>query len=105
MVVVRPLDSYQLRDVVSIKIDAEGGELIKVLWHDGIGMSLHAKRLERGRFIWPSPADGAVAISAAYCRNPVHTWRPQVAGWADLRYVTKDNEASQCPEDARHKVG
>ena len=33
--------------------------------HDGIGMSLYAKRLERGRFIWPAPADGVVAISAA----------------------------------------
>jgi transposase len=30
------------------------GHLIKILWHDGIGMSLYAKRLERGRFIWPS---------------------------------------------------
>ena len=29
------------------------GDLIKVLWHDGIGLSLYAKRLERGRFIWP----------------------------------------------------
>jgi transposase len=27
------------------------GHLIKILWHDGIGMSLYAKRLERGRFI------------------------------------------------------
>ena len=34
------------------------GHLIKILWHDGIGMSLYAKRLERGRFIWPSPAGG-----------------------------------------------
>jgi transposase len=25
------------------------GQLIKILWHDGIGMSLYAKRLERGR--------------------------------------------------------
>ena len=41
------------------------GHLIKILWHDGIGMSLYAKRLERGRFIWPSPADGTVAITAA----------------------------------------
>jgi len=56
------------------------GHLIKILWHDGIGMSLYAKRLERGRFIWPSPADGMVAISAAQLaymldgidwRNPV----------------------------------
>ena len=65
------------------------GDLIKIVWHDGIGMSLYAKRLERGRFIWPSPADGAVAISAAQLaymldgidwRNPVFTWRPEVAG-------------------------
>ncbi len=41
------------------------GDLLKILWHDGLGMSLYAKRLERGRFIWPSPADGVVAISAS----------------------------------------
>ena len=29
------------------------GDLIKLLWHDGQGMCLFAKRLERGRFIWP----------------------------------------------------
>ena len=65
------------------------GHLIKILWHDGIGMSLYAKRLERGRFVWPAPADGIVAISAAQLaymldgidwRNPVRTWRPEVAG-------------------------
>jgi transposase len=27
------------------------GDLIKVLWHDGLGFSLYAKRLERGRFL------------------------------------------------------
>ena len=41
------------------------GDLFKIIWHDGLGMSLYAKRLERGRFIWPSPADGVVAITAA----------------------------------------
>ena len=35
------------------------GDLIKILWHDGLGISLYAKRLECGRFLWPSPADGA----------------------------------------------
>ena len=39
------------------------GNLIKVLWHDGQGMCLFSKRLEHGRFIWPSPADGTVAIT------------------------------------------
>ncbi len=59
------------------------GDLIKIIWHDGLGMSLYAKRLEKGRFIWPSPADGVVGISAsqlAYMldgidwRNPRHTF-------------------------------
>ena len=63
--------------------------LIKILWHDGIGMSLYAKRLERGRFIWPLATSGVVAISAsqlAYMldgidwRNPQHTFRPTAAG-------------------------
>ena len=65
------------------------GDLVKIIWHDGVGMSLYAKRLERGRFLWPSPADGVVAISAAQLayllegidwRNPRHTFRPQVEG-------------------------
>ncbi len=65
------------------------GDLVKILWHDGLGMSLYAKRLERGRFLWPSPADGCVAISASQLgymldgidwRNPQRTWRPETAG-------------------------
>jgi len=65
------------------------GNLIKIVWHDGIGMSLYAKRLEHGRFVWPTPTNGAVAISAAQLaymldgidwRNPVHTFRPERAG-------------------------
>jgi transposase len=65
------------------------GGLIKVLWHDGQGMCLYAKRLERGRFIWPWAADGTMVISPAQLgymiegidwRNPVHTWRPSAAG-------------------------
>ena len=37
------------------------GNLIKILWHDGIGLSLYAKRLERGRFVWPSAAPSSLA--------------------------------------------
>ena len=31
------------------------GDLVKILWADGVGTSLYAKRLERGRFQWPTP--------------------------------------------------
>jgi transposase len=43
----------------------KNGKLIKILWHDGLGMSLYAKRLERGRFVWPQASDGAVTITPA----------------------------------------
>ena len=65
------------------------GDLIKGLMWDGQGLVLYAKRLERGRFIWPSPADGLVAIRPAQLgymlegidwRHPQRTWRPSVAG-------------------------
>jgi transposase len=65
------------------------GDLIKVLWHDGQGACLFSKKLERGRFIWPSPADGAVTITPAQLayllegidwRMPQKTWRPTATG-------------------------
>ena len=41
------------------------GDLLKVIWHDGQAASLYVRRLEKGRFLWPSPADGVVAITPA----------------------------------------
>jgi transposase len=52
-------------------------------------MCLFVKRLERGRFIWPSPAEGVVTITPAQLgylfegidwRHPQRTWRPEMAG-------------------------
>jgi len=65
------------------------GYLLKALWWDGQGLCLFAKRLEKGRFVWPSPADGSVVLTPAQLgmllegidwRMPVRTWRPEVAG-------------------------
>jgi len=65
------------------------GDLIKLIWHDGQGLCLFAKRLERGRFIWPATNGEAVAISAAQLgyllegidwRAPIRTQRPELAG-------------------------
>jgi transposase len=64
------------------------GDLVKLLWFDGDGMCLYAKRLERGRFVWPQAMSGSVALSAAQLamllegidwRRPVRTHPPQLA--------------------------
>jgi len=65
------------------------GDLLKVIWHDGQGACLFTKKLERGRFIWPSVAGEAVTISSAQLsyllsgidwRNPQETGRPTRVG-------------------------
>ena len=65
------------------------GHLIKVLWWDGQGLCLFAKRLEKGRFVWPAATEGKVALTPAQLamllegidwRAPQRTWRPLSAG-------------------------
>jgi transposase len=48
---------------------------VKILVYDGTGLVLYAKRLEAGRFSWPSPADGVVRLSAAQLATLIdHAW-------------------------------
>lgn len=64
------------------------GDLVKLVWFDGDGLCLFAKRLERGRFVWPQASGGSVSLTAAQLsmllegidwRRPQRTWRPQAA--------------------------
>jgi transposase len=83
----------------SLKRDPHGGDLfvfrrragslVEIIWRDGIGMPLYAKRLERGRFICPSasasrsdehkPARTKLMTGLDW-RNPQYSWHPASAG-------------------------
>jgi len=65
------------------------GDLIKVIWFDGQGSCLFSKRLEKGKFVWPSAKDGKLALTPAQLamllegidwRMPQRTWRPLTVG-------------------------
>ena len=64
------------------------GDLIKLLWWDGDGLCLFAKRLEHGKFVWPKAEAGTVSLTRAQLsmllegidwRQPTRTWKPEMA--------------------------
>jgi len=57
------------------------GDYLKALYWDGSGLCLFAKRLEKGRFVWPPIIDGSMTLTPAQIALLVEAmdWRRTVA--------------------------
>ncbi|HVY88076.1 MAG TPA: IS66 family insertion sequence element accessory protein TnpB [Hyphomonadaceae bacterium] len=57
------------------------GDYLKALYWDGSGLCLFAKRLEKGRFVWPPIVDGALTLTPAQLALLIEAmdWRRTVA--------------------------
>ena len=60
------------------------GDRVKILWWDGDGLCLFAKRLERGRFIWPQATHGTVSLDRGAALDAARGHRLAASG-AELR--------------------
>lgn len=81
LVATRPVDFRKGMDGLAALVTAELGgqpysgvvyvfrakkaDRIKLIWWDGTGLCLMAKRLENGRFSWPGVHDGVMRLTAA----------------------------------------
>jgi hypothetical protein len=83
-----PESAMKLLPVTRFVFRGRRGDILKVLWFDGDGLCLLAKRLERGRFVWPQTANGTVSLSRAQLsmllerinwRAPIRTSEPMMS--------------------------
>jgi transposase len=81
MVATRPVDFRKGADSLAALVAAEYGgkpysgviyvfrakraDRIKLIWWDGTGLCLMAKKLEQGSFKWPGIRDGVMRLTAA----------------------------------------
>ena len=56
-------------------------DYLKILHYDGSGLCLFAKRLERGKFVWPPIVDGGMVLTPAQLALLLEAidWRRTVA--------------------------
>jgi transposase len=65
------------------------GGLVRLLWYDGQGLCLFAKRMDHGHFVWPVTDTGRVSLTPAQLsmllegidwRMPKRVYHPEAAG-------------------------
>jgi transposase len=71
----------------TLRADPYSGAYVKILTWDGSGLCLFAKRLEKGRFVWPPIVEGALHLTSAQLALLIEgiDWRRTVAPEAPER--------------------
>ena len=81
-------------------------DYLKILYYDGTGLCLFAKRLESGKFVWPpivdggmllTPAQMALLIEAIDWRRTVAPELPRQAGGCLTGHLCSENAATAEP--------
>jgi transposase len=70
---------------------AKRADRVKLIYWDGTGVCLFAKRLEDGRFRWPNVQDGVIRLSAAQLSALV-----EGLDWRRV-HESRDTPAPVCP--------
>jgi transposase len=80
-------------------------------WFDGDGLCLFAKRLDRGRFVWPKAESGPVFLSRAQLsmllegidwRRPERSFTPRMPSHLKREAVTHAPEHDCSPDCGCH---
>jgi len=90
MVATRPVDFRKGPDALAALVGTEYGgdpysgviyvfwakrsDRIKLVWWDGTGLCLMAKRLESGGFKWPGIQDGVMRLTAEHSASCSRVW-------------------------------
>ena len=65
------------------------GDYFKAIYWDGSGLWLLAKRLEKGRFVWPPIVDGAMTLTPAQLAVLIEAAPTQTRPWTSVPSIVK----------------
>jgi transposase len=77
------------------------GDIVKYLWFNGDGLCLLAKRLEKGRFVWPKARSGTISLSRAQLSQHRTLYRLlSLVAWRHRILQHLSNRLAQYPKNS-----